>query len=61
MSWETVIYDVNPISYAQCGLYRQFHRREADVYSNLQYLCRSKYEVEPEIRNVPNKYVAEGK
>jgi hypothetical protein len=24
MSWETVIHDVTPISYAQCGLYRQF-------------------------------------
>jgi ankyrin repeat protein len=22
MSWETVVYDVTPISYAQCGLYR---------------------------------------
>jgi hypothetical protein len=60
MSWETVLYDVNPVSYAQCGLYRQFHRREQDVYSNLQYLYRSKYGTEPVLRNVPNRYLVEG-
>jgi hypothetical protein len=60
MSWETVLYDVTPVSYAQCGLYRQFHRREADVYSNLQYLYRSRYGTEPVLRNVPNRYLVEG-
>lgn len=60
MSWETVLYDVTPVSYAQCGLYRQFHRREEDVYSNLQYLYRSKYGSEAAFRNVPNKYLVEG-
>jgi hypothetical protein len=57
MDWETVVYDVTPISYAQCGLYRQFHRREADVYSNIEYLYRKRYETEPPLRNVPNKYL----
>jgi ankyrin repeat protein len=60
MSWETVLYDVTPISYAQCGLYRQFHRREEDVYSNVQYLYRSKYGIDPAFRNVPNRYLVEG-
>jgi ankyrin repeat protein len=60
MSWETVLYDVTPISYAQCGLYRQFHRREEDVYSNLQYLYRSEYGTDPAFRNVPNRYLVEG-
>jgi ankyrin repeat protein len=60
MSWETVLYDVTPVSYAQCGLYRQFHRREEDVYSNLQYLYRSKYGTEASFKNVPNKYLVEG-
>ena len=60
MSWETVIYDVTPISYAQCGLYRQFHRREEDVYNNIAYLHRSRFDSEPRIRNVPNKYLVEG-
>jgi hypothetical protein len=60
MSWETVLYDVTPISYAQCGLYRQFHRREEHVYSNVQYLYRSKYGTDPAFRNVPNRYLVEG-
>jgi hypothetical protein len=61
MSWETVVYDVTPVSYAQCGLYRQFHRREEDVYSNLQYLYRSKYGIKPVLRNIPNRYLIEGR
>jgi ankyrin repeat protein len=60
MSWETVVYDVTPISYAQCGLYRQFHRREEDVYSNIEYLYRKRYDREPLFRNVPNKYLVVG-
>jgi hypothetical protein len=60
MSWETVVYDVTPISYAQCGLYRQFHRREEDIYSNIEHLYRKRYEKAPPIRNVPNKYLVVG-
>jgi ankyrin repeat protein len=57
-SWETLILDVTPMSYAQCGLYAQFHRREGDVYSNLQYLYRSRYRTDLRLRNVPNQYLA---
>ena len=57
MPWETVVFDVTPISYAQCGLYGQFHRREQDIYSNIAYLHRKRYGTEPIIRNVPNKYL----
>ncbi|HEV8416893.1 MAG TPA: ankyrin repeat domain-containing protein [Bryobacteraceae bacterium] len=57
MPWETVLFDVTPISYAQCGLYRQFHRREEDIYSNIAYLHRKRYGTEFKIRNVPNKYL----
>jgi hypothetical protein len=57
MDWETVVYDVTPISYAQCGLYRQFHRREGDVYSNIDYLYRKRHGMKPPLRNVPNKYL----
>lgn len=60
MSWETVVYDVTPISYAQCGLYRQFHRREQDIYSNIEYLYRKRYERKPPLRNVPNRYLVDG-
>jgi hypothetical protein len=58
MDWETVVYDVTPLSYAQCGLYRQFHRREEDVYSNIEYLYRKRYGMKLPLRNVPNKYLA---
>ena len=60
MNWETVVYDVTPISYAQCGLYRQFHRREEAIYSNIAYLHRQRFDSEPPIRNVPDKYLVEG-
>ena len=56
--WETTVYDVSPISYAQCGLYPQFHRREQDVYANVAYLCRNRYGSELRAANVPNRYVA---
>jgi hypothetical protein len=57
-AWETIVFDVTPISYAQCGLYRQFHRSEKDVYSNIEYLYRRRYLRGPRILNVPNKYLA---
>jgi ankyrin repeat protein len=56
--WETVLLDVTPISYAQCGLYAQFHRREQDVYGSLSYLYRKRYGATLPVRNVPNKYLA---
>ncbi|MGI8989758.1 MAG: ankyrin repeat domain-containing protein [Bryobacteraceae bacterium] len=60
MNWETVVYDVTPISYAQCGLYRQFHRCEEHIYSNIEHLCRKRYGNAPPFRNVPNKYLVAG-
>ena len=56
--WETLLLDVTPISYAQCGLYAQFHRREQDVYDNLRCLYRKRYGASLPVRNVPNKYTA---
>jgi ankyrin repeat protein len=55
--WETLVLDVTPTSYAQCGLYSQFHRREQDVYSNLAYLHRKRHGTELRVRNVPNRYL----
>ncbi|MDX2149928.1 MAG: ankyrin repeat domain-containing protein [Bryobacteraceae bacterium] len=60
MSWETVVYDVTPISYAQCGLYRQFHRPEEHVYSNIEYLYRKRFGAAPPLRNIPNQYLVRG-
>jgi ankyrin repeat protein len=56
--WETVLFDVTLFSYTQCGLYRQFHRREADIYGNLAYLYKKRYGAEAPVTNVPNKYLA---
>jgi hypothetical protein len=56
--WETTILDLTPISYAQCGLYAQFHRQEQDVYSNLSYLYKRRHHATLPVRNVPNKYLA---
>lgn len=56
--WETTVLDMTPISYAQCGLYAQFHRRETDVYSNLAYLYRKRHGEKLRLRNVPNRYLA---
>jgi hypothetical protein len=58
--WETVVFDVTPVSYAQCGLYAQFHRREEDVYSNIDYLYRRRFGQPAPSRNIPNAYVARG-
>jgi hypothetical protein len=60
MNWETVLYDVTPVSYAQCGLYRQFHRAEEEVYNNVLLLFRSKFGTEAVVRNVPNQYLIQG-
>lgn len=58
-TWETLVLDVTPISYAQCGLYAQFHRREEDVYANLSYLYRRRHGSELPVRNIPNRYLAQ--
>jgi hypothetical protein len=56
--WETIVFDASPVSYAQCGLYAQFHRKEPDIYSNLAYLYEKKHGAPLPLRNVPNKYLA---
>lgn len=55
--WETLILDASPISYAQCGLYAQFHRKESDIYSNLALLHQKRHSHPLPLRNVPNKYL----
>jgi len=58
MPWETIVFDVTPVSYAQCGLFRQVHRDERDVYDNIAFLVRARNGSAPPERNVPNKYLA---
>jgi len=57
LEWETVVFDVTPVSYAQCGLYRQFHRDEKDIYGNIDLLYRRRFGTPAPRRNVPNRYV----
>ncbi len=56
--WETTCFDVTPISYAQCGLLRQFQRTEIDTYANVRVLLEAAGRVVPPLENVPNRYLA---
>lgn len=55
--WETVCFDVTPISYAQLGLLPQMHRNEGDVYSNMRLLLAASGRTVPPLDNVPNRYL----
>ena len=55
--WETTIFDVTPISYAQFGLLPQVHRREADIYDNIRLLLEASGRTLPPLGNVPNRYL----
>jgi ankyrin repeat protein len=58
--WETVFFDVTPISYAQIGLMPQVHRKESDIYKNIERLMSAAGRKVPGLGNVPNRYVARG-
>jgi len=55
--WETTIFDVTPISYAQFGLLPQVHRREADIYEIITRLLRATGRSVPPLENIPNRYL----
>ena len=55
--WETTIFDVTPISYAQAGLLPQIQRDECDVYENIELLAQAEGRAIPQELNVPNKYL----
>ena len=55
--WETTIFDVTPISYAQFGLLPQVHRRERDIYDNIRLLLAASGRPVPPLDNVPNRYL----
>ena len=57
MEWETICFDVTPISYAQMGLLPQVHRRERDIYANIARLLAAAGRPLPPFDNVPNKYL----
>ena len=57
MEWETLCFDVTPISYAQMGLLPQFQRQERDIYANIARLLAAAGRTVPVFDNVPNKYL----
>lgn len=58
--WETIFFDVTPISYAQLGLMPQVHRREADIYANIQKMIAASNRKMPPLDNMPNRYLQPG-
>lgn len=56
--WETTIFDVTPISYAQFGLLPQVHRGETDIYDNIRLLIAASGRTIPPLDNVPNRYLS---
>lgn len=57
MDWETTLFDVTPISYAQFGLLPQVHRKEQDIYENIRRLLEASGRSVPSLGNVPNRYL----
>lgn len=57
MEWETVCFDVTPISYAQMGLLPQVYRQERDIDANITRLLMAAHRPVPAFDNVPNKYL----
>ncbi len=55
--WETTIFDVTPVSYAQMGLLPQMHRSEREIYANIQRLLEASGRIVPPMGNVPNRYL----
>ncbi|HSG39528.1 MAG TPA: ankyrin repeat domain-containing protein, partial [Thermoanaerobaculia bacterium] len=55
--WETTLFDVTPVSYAQLGLLPQMHRSEVDIYGNLRLLLEAAGRKVPPLENVPNRYL----
>jgi ankyrin repeat protein len=57
MEWETTVFDVTSISYAQFGLLPQVHRQERDIYGNIRVLLNAAGRKVPPLSNVPNRYL----
>lgn len=55
--WETALFDLTPISYAQLGNLPQMHRREEDIAANVRQLLAAAGRKVPSLPNVPNRYL----
>ena len=58
--WETTLFDVTPVSYAQFGLLPQVHRAERDIYDNVRVLLEASARRVPPLENIPNRYLKPG-
>ena len=56
--WETTLFDLTPIAYAQLGLLPQMHRDARDIDDTLRTLLRAAGRPVPPMPNVPNRYLA---
>jgi hypothetical protein len=56
-AWETTLFDLTPLSYAQFGLLPQVHRDERDIAANVRALLAAAARPLPPLRNVPNRYL----
>ena len=55
--WETLIPNVNPISYAMMGLLPQMHRDEITIHKTISKLMKHEFGIDYKSENVPNKYL----
>jgi hypothetical protein len=55
--WETIFFDVTPISFAQMGLMPQVHRSEQEIYANIKILMAAAGAPMPPLVNLPNRYL----
>ena len=55
--WETTLFDVTPISYAQFGLLPQVHRDELEIAANVARLLAAAGRGGVPLPNVPNRYL----
>lgn len=56
--WETTLFDVTPLSFAQAGLIPQMHRDERDVDLVVRRLLEAAGRPVPPMPNVPNRYLS---
>jgi len=57
--WETTLFDVTPISYAQAGLLPQMHRDPVQIRDNVEAMLRAAGRPVPPRVDVPNRYLAD--
>ncbi len=57
--WETALFDLTPLSYAQLGQLPQMHRDERDIAGTVRALLAAAGRPVPPMPNVPNRYLRE--